>query len=93
MVNDPKKMKHAAIHEILPNEIFEKILKNLGYKDIQSARNACVQWRKVVDGVKLMKIIKCKFDRIFSSQLDFFKFLFKFFSKNVFNYCSWWLKQ
>ena len=70
MVNDPKKMKHAAIHEILPNEIFEKILKNLGYKDIKSARNACVQWRKVVDGVKLMKIIKCKFDIIISSLLD-----------------------
>ena len=22
-----------------------------------------------------------------------FKYLFQFFSKNVFNYCSWWLKQ
>ena len=61
MDNKSKKLKLAAIHEILPKEILVMILKNLGYKSVSFARLACKQWKKVIDDFGLAKAALGKF--------------------------------
>ena len=53
-------MAEVTVHEILPLEIFEKVLKKLGYKSLKSSRGTCKQWRKVIDDLKLVKYASCK---------------------------------
>ena len=50
-----KRLKLAAIHEILPQEIIVMIFKKLGYKSLDHARDTCKHWRQVVDGFKLLE--------------------------------------
>ena len=53
-------MAEVTVHEILPLEIFEKVLKKLGYKSLKTARGTCKQWRKVIDDFKLVENASCK---------------------------------
>ena len=50
-----KKLKLAAIHEILPTEIIVIILKKLGYKSVSFARLTCKKLKKVIDDFGLAK--------------------------------------
>ena len=52
---NPKRLKLAAMHEILPQEILVMIFKKLGYKSLDQARDTCKHWRKVVDDFKLLE--------------------------------------
>ena len=55
-----QKHNHKTIHEILPLEIFEIILKNLDYNFVKTARRTCKQWKEVIDGFKLVEAASCK---------------------------------
>ena len=55
MDNKSKKLKLAAIHEILPTEILVIILKKLGYKSVSFARLTCKKLKKVIDDFGLAK--------------------------------------
>ena len=57
-----KKLKMSVIHEILPLEVFQKmILKKLGYKIIRVARGVCQTWKRIIDDFKLVEEASCKF--------------------------------
>ena len=47
--------KGIVIHEVLPNEIFVMVLRNLSYKSINIARGTCTHWRDVIDSFKLVE--------------------------------------
>ena len=53
-------MAEVTVHEILPLEIFAKVLKKLGYKSLKTARGTYKQWRKVIDDFKLVENASCK---------------------------------
>ena len=61
MASVAKELELALIHEILPKEIFVKILKKLGYKSISFARLTCKRWNKIIYDFGLMKIAISKF--------------------------------
>ena len=61
MEHKSKKLKLAAIHEILPIEILVMILKKLGYKSLSFARLTCKEWKKVIDDFGLAKAALGKF--------------------------------
>ena len=63
-----KRMKLAAIHEILPQEIFVMILKKLRHKSITVAMGTCKHWKKVIEDFNLVKIA--------SRKLNFFLLFF-----------------
>ena len=50
-----KKIKLSTIHDILPQEMVEKILKFLNYKDICQAQLVCRKWKDIIDNGNLMK--------------------------------------
>ena len=52
---ESKKMELSIIHEILPPEIVEKILKLLDYSDIYQAQLVCRRWKKIIDLGNLAK--------------------------------------
>ena len=45
---EAKRMRLSPIHEILPLEMVEKVLKLLNYKDINQARLICRKWREII---------------------------------------------
>ena len=51
----PKKLKFSVIHNILPPEILEKILKFLNYKEICRAQLICQKWKEIIDNGSLLK--------------------------------------
>ena len=53
-------MKNSLIHEILPPEMVEKILKLLNYKDLCQAKQVCRRWKEIIDLGNLMKKSKSK---------------------------------
>ena len=55
-----KRLKLAAIHEILPQEIFVMILKKLRHKSISVAMGTCKYWKKVIEDFNLVKIASRK---------------------------------
>ena len=55
-----KRLKLSPIHETLPNEIFVKILKMLGYKSIKIALATCKRWKQVIDNFKIVEAAYCK---------------------------------
>ena len=57
-----ERTKEAIIHVVLPKEIFEKILKNLGFKSIKAAQLNCKQWKKFIDDFKLVEAVSCKYN-------------------------------
>ena len=61
MENQSKKLKFAAIHELIPTEILVMILKKLGFKSLSFARLICKKWKKVIDEFGLAKIALGKF--------------------------------
>ena len=48
------------IHEILPPEMVEKILKLLNFKDIYQAQLVCRRWKEIIDMGNLKKKAKGK---------------------------------
>ena len=48
-------MELSLIHEILPPEIIEKILKLLNYKDIYQSQLVCRRWKEIIDKGNLKK--------------------------------------
>ena len=64
MAGKSKKLKLAAIHGIIPEEIFVMILKMLDFKSLAMARGTCTEWRNVIDGFELLSLknfCKCLF--------------------------------
>ena len=55
-----KKSKLQVVHEILPKEIFEKVLKNLGLESIILAKCTCRYWRKFIEDFNLVKAASSK---------------------------------
>ena len=55
----------AIIHEVLPKEIFEKILKKIDYKSIKAAKETCKQWNRFIEDFKLVEFANCKFTKSF----------------------------
>ena len=53
-------MSNSLMHEILPPEMVEKILKLLNYKDICQAQLVCRRWKEIIDLGNLMKKSKSK---------------------------------
>ena len=51
-----KEIKFVAIHEILPQEIFVKILKKIDYKSLAISRDTCTSWRNIIDGFELLSL-------------------------------------
>ena len=41
--------KKISINQVFPDEILEKILKNLDVESLCSARRSCERWMKIVD--------------------------------------------
>ena len=41
--------KKISINQVFPDEILEKILKNLDIESLYSARRSCQRWMKIVD--------------------------------------------
>ena len=41
-------MKNLSIHEILPPEMVEKIIKLLNYKDIYPSQLVCIRWKEII---------------------------------------------
>ena len=50
----PKKLKFSVIHNILPPEILEKILKFLTCRDICQAMLTCRKWKEITDKGNLL---------------------------------------
>ena len=48
-------MELSTIHEILPPEMVEKILKLLDYKDIYQSQMVCRTWKEIIDKGNLKK--------------------------------------
>ena len=48
-VAEKKPMDFLSINQVFPDEILEKILKNLDIESLCSARKTCQRWMKIVD--------------------------------------------
>ena len=48
-------MELSLIHEILPPEMVEKILKLLNYSDIYQSQMVCKRWKEIIDLGSLKK--------------------------------------
>ena len=58
-----KRLKLAAIHEILPQEIIVMIFKKLGYKSLDHARDTCKHWSKVIDDFNLLEPVSSEYQK------------------------------
>ena len=54
-ITESKKMKNSLIHEILPPEMVEKILKLLKLKEICQAQLVCKRWKDIIVKSNLVK--------------------------------------
>ena len=54
-ITESETMELSLIHEILPPEMVEKILKFLSYKDIFQAQLICKRWKEIIDNGNLVK--------------------------------------
>ena len=45
----------SKINEVLPTELLRKILENLGFKSLVSARQSCKYWKEIIDAFELKK--------------------------------------
>ena len=50
-----------AIHEILPLEIFVKVLKQLGYKSIRTTKGTCKKWVQIIEAFRIVEAASSKF--------------------------------
>ena len=46
-------LSESNINEILPTELIKKILENLDFKSLKSARQCCKQWKEIIDVFEL----------------------------------------
>ena len=53
----------SLINKFLPNELLKKILKNLDYKTLASAKETCKRWKHIIDGFELIEQALSKFFR------------------------------
>ena len=53
-------LEQKVIHEILPLEVFVKVLKNLGYKNIRTAKGTCKKWVQIIEDFKIVEAILSK---------------------------------
>ena len=51
----------SPMNRNLPTEILKKILENLDYKSIHSARQTCKRWKEIIYKFKLVEKISSKF--------------------------------
>ena len=71
--------KKIVIHEVLPKEIFVKILKKICYKSINLARGTCTHWKNVIDSFNLVEETWGKnFQDFFSLEMSYSKRFFHF---------------
>ena len=89
MENKSKKLKLAAIHELLPTEILVMILKKLGFKSLSFGRLTCKKWNKVIDDFGLAKIALGKFKIDPTYIFTIVKFFFPVFSKGFIDNHFW----
>ena len=54
-------LEQKAIHEILPLEIFVKVLKQLGYKSIRTAKGTCKKWVQIIEAFRIVEAASSKF--------------------------------
>ena len=59
----------SKINEVLPTELLRKILKNLGFKSLVSARQSCKHWKKIIATFELQKKALGKFFELVSPRL------------------------
>ena len=59
-ITESKKMEHSLVHEILPPEMVEKILKLLNYNDIYHAQLVCRRWKEIIEKGNVVKTISGK---------------------------------
>ena len=52
---EAKRIKLSPIHDILPPEMVEKVLKLLNYKEVNQARLICRKWKEIIDNGNLVK--------------------------------------
>ena len=45
----------SKINSVLPTELLKKILENLDYKSLGSARQSCKLWKEIIDAFELRK--------------------------------------
>ena len=43
------------INPVLPTELLKKILENLDFKSLGSARQSCKHWKEIIDAFELRK--------------------------------------
>ena len=51
----------AKINEVLPTELLKKILENLDFKSLGSARQSCKHWKEIIDVFEVQKKALGKF--------------------------------
>ena len=59
-MTEAKRIRLSPIHDILPPEIVEKVLKILNFNDINQARLICRKWRDIIDNGNLVTKAKGK---------------------------------
>ena len=55
------KRKHTVNIDILPTELWKKILKNLDYVSLGFAKQTCKRWKDIVDVFELVQRASGKF--------------------------------
>ena len=63
LVNKVIGNNRSKINEVLPPELLKKILENLDFKNLGSARQSCKYWKKIIDTFKLQ-------NKAFENNLD-----------------------
>ena len=58
---EEKRIRLAVIHEILPKEMFVRVLRFLDFKTISIARKTCKEWKRIIDLFNLSKDASRKF--------------------------------
>ena len=48
-MSEEKRIRLAVIHEILPKEMFVKILKMLDFKSLCIAKGTCQDWKCIIE--------------------------------------------
>ena len=64
-------LQKSVIHNILPQEIFVKILKKVNFECISLARLTCKQWKRVIDAFKIVKAISGEFYHILEMKSEY----------------------
>ena len=79
----------SKINEVLPTELLKKILENLDFKSLGSAKQSCKHWKEIIDVFELKKKALSKFCDLTGARLILLQFLFfLIFRKDfMYNHC------